>query len=238
MHLGCISAVHLGCISVPQVNDVFWIVRRAHAAALFNHLQLLSTWGRHEQARRRQRHQQPAAAQQQPPPTAADTVDPLCGVAPRLRAAPACTDSGRHASDAALTCTTGGHECMVSQALSAQAARWGPEHPLGALRVRYLPEMRSSPQVLRLADTDERFCAGMQLAYLCSEKRKVRRAPAAGALSGDTAAAAAMAAAFAERQKRCKQADRGRKDVRTRIDAIGRNRTAPRRQRPSGLVAN
>ena len=160
------------------------------------------------------------------------TEDLRCGGAPRLRAAPSCTDASRHASEMALTCASGGHECMVSQSISAQSAQWGENHPLGPLRVRYLADVKASPQVLRLADTDERFCAGMQLAYLCSEKRKVRRAPAANALSGDAAAAAAMAAAFAERQKRCKQADRGRKDVRTRLDAIGRNRTTLRRARP------
>ena len=208
-------------LSTPRprcaVNDIFWVVRRAHAPPLFDHLQQLSQWGRGEQARQRQ-HQRGGA----------EGADALCGAAPRLRASPPCTDDRRHTTEAALACATGGHECMVSQAVSAQTRQWDADHPLAALRVRYLPEVRSSPQVLRLADTDARFCAGMQLAYLCSEKRKVRRAPAADAMAGSSAAAEAMAAAFAERQKRCKVADRTRVAVHTRTAALNSSRATSR----------
>jgi len=223
------------------VNDVFWVVYRPYAPALFDHLQLLQRWGRQSQtAQQRQQQRQ--------------SVDTLCGAAPRLRASPSCTDESRHQSERTLACATGGHECMVSQALSALSSSklatvvaateavlgaqgvqgtgyrrevLGAQGGVGwlppaAVRVRYLHDMRASPQVLRLADTDDRYCAGMQLAYLCSEKRKVRRAPAANALSGDAAAAEAIAAAFAERQKRCRQADRGRHEVQTRTDASPR----------------
>ena len=128
---------------------------------------------------------------------------------------------------------------MVSQALSAYAGQLlgdttTAERP--SLRVRYLNDMRAAPQVLRLADTDERFCAGMQLAYLCSEKRKVRRLPAAGALAGDTGAAEAMAAAFAERQKRCRQTDRGRHEVNTRTNAASLDHHNRTRRRSAAQV--
>ena len=66
--------------------------------------------------------------------------------------------------------------------------------------------------MLRLADTDEHYCAGMQQAYLCSEKRKVR------AKSGGEA----VDAALAERLKRCKVADRMRHAVQTRTMALER----------------
>ena len=221
------------------VNDVFWVAKRTVAPALFDHLKALSSWGWHEQERAsRRRRRPPAAAGSSRAVSEPVTVDALCGSAPRLRASPSCTDEHRLSSEGALTCATGGHECMVTQAVAALSSKRSGNAaessdaadataPISLLRVRYLPEARASPQVLRLADTDERFCSGMQLAYLCSEKRKVRRAPAAGALSGDKAAQEALATAFAERQKRCKQADRSRVQVKTRTDALSsKNRTS------------
>ena len=175
-------------------------------------------------------------------------VDPLCGLSLRLRAVPSCVDDGRfQASRMAPTCATGGHECMLSHAValhlqSAEArpampgfrhrrtghqqhARSGSVREGVSLRVRYLAEAKLTPQVLRLAETDERQCGGMQLAYLCSEKRKVRHVPTA-ASSGSTggnstqAAGAGGGAASREMLRRCKQADRMRVQVKTRLTAL------------------
>jgi hypothetical protein len=104
---------------------------------------------------------------------------------------------------------------MVSHALAAQQQRaWAnADAPLATLRIEYLAPARAAPAVLRLADTDDRFCVGMQQAYLCSEKRKVRK----GADPNDAQAA--------ERLRRCKQADRMRHSVHTRTKALTANRT-------------
>ena len=91
--------------------------------------------------------------------------------------------------------------------------------PRASLRIEYLSSAKEAPQVLRMADVDERYCVGMQQVYLCSEKRKVRTKTTGG--GGD-------AAADAERRKRCKQADRQRHAVQTRVEALERasNRTS------------
>jgi len=231
------------------VNDVFWVAKRQYAPALFNHLQVLFSWARGEQTDRRRRRGRGGQQAAQSASGAGGVVDALCGSAPRLRASPSCTDEHRLTSEAAITCATGGHECMVTQAVATltRQNRVADERLASSaastaslFRVKYLSEARASPQVLRLADTDERYCSGMQLAYLCSEKRKVRRAPAAGALSGDTAVAEVMAAAFAERKKRCKQADRTRTALKVRTDALAKtdgNRTSAWRRAKKASAA-
>ena len=106
-------------------------------------------------------------------------------------------------------CGTGGHECMLSQALSAhQRSTFGPKRDL---RVRYVPEVRCSPTLLRLSDADDSQCVGVQHAYMCSEKRKVRSQGGGGAGGGAGATAASAAA------KRCKQLDRRRKQIHVRV---------------------
>ena len=61
------------------------------------------------------------------------------------------------------------------------------------------------PQVLRLADTDEKQCETIRLAYVCSEKRKVRTIGATttpGGAAGDPPASLLKACKLTDRTLR------------------------------------
>ena len=211
------------------VNDVFWVASRSYAAALFDHLSYLSSWGHREQQRRRERARtlHPVSGRQQG--VSSTAADMLCGAAPRLEASPACADALGHISAIAPTCATGGHECMVSQALAAQTRRAGlvrgSSDPNASLQVEYLTPAGAAPQVMRLSDADQRVCASLQQAYLCSEKKKVRRPDSS--MNGSTSASplagvagAVAGAANAEQARRCKVQDRLRKSVQPRTKVL------------------
>ena len=253
------------------INDVFWVVDRAHAPPLFDHLAMLSQWALAQQQQWGPRgHSSNAAGRGNDVATEANAAAALddgglCGSAPLLQATHRCSDpqvtSSRHRTSSsswrstAAACATGGHECMLAHAVASYQMRIGEAssrsstsaeeeeevsivdqavpHEAPSLRVRYLALRKWSPQVLRLIDADERSCRGQQHAYLCSEKRKVRRAAGAatGAATGAvTGGGAVTGAEYAEenapvpafggeraRGIRCKAADLMRRTVHTRM---------------------
>ena len=78
---------------------------------------------------------------------------------------------------------------------------------------------------MRLSDADQRVCASLQQAYLCSEKKKVRRPDSS--MNGSTSASplagvagAVAGAANAEQARRCKVQDRLRKSVQPRTKVL------------------
>lgn len=189
------------------VNDVFWVSTRHYAPALFGHLEWLTSWAHHQAST------PPGQYGAQPQP--GSDLATSCGAVPRLAASPAC----HRAASAPTDCATGGHECMLSHALSARQQE-PPQTPppqdrslriSAPLRVAYLALAKAAPQVTRLADSDPAECAGMKAAYLCSEKRKVRPKP-----DSSDAAAASPSDTDRERLRRCKQADRTRHAVHVR----------------------
>lgn len=180
------------------VNDVFYVVDRTHAPALFNHLSILAAWASDLRAARTTWHRTTRSI---------SLGGGSCGAAPHLLPSPRCDDprwlaerQEERPGPTRLTCATGGHECMLTQGLvdhvrqqhgrglgtrnsltSSERAAADADAAKGALlRVRYLGLKKWAPQVLRLADADPASCQAVQQAYLCSEKRKLRHAAPAG----------------------------------------------------------
>ena len=96
---------------------------------------------------------------------------------------------------------------MQSHAIAQQLLQ--QESPAQPLIIRYLGVAKAAPQVLRLAETNASECEGMQQAYLCSEKRKVRKVGGSEATDN-------------ERLRRCRLADKQRHAIHTRTSALAR----------------
>ena len=165
------------------INDIFYVARRDLAEALFDHMHIVA-----ELSPKASPAAQPRAADGEPSAGAGrrEARAGCAASAARLLASPWCSPSS--SSGGTLVQCSGGHECMLSNALSAVQARQrrgaspgGSTARPRAVVVRYLDEARVAPRVLRFDEADAAQCGPVAALWICTEKLKLRGGRAAAA---------------------------------------------------------